>query len=60
VESLLAEDRLGVNLCDALRTRRVLPVEMASVDPQLPTLRNLNTREDYLVALAEAGFSIEI
>ena len=61
VESLLAEDRLGVvYLCDALRTRRVLPAEMASVDPQLATLRNLNTREDYLAALAEAGFWAEI
>jgi hypothetical protein len=28
-----------------------------SVDPQLLTLRNLNTREDYLAALAEAGLA---
>jgi hypothetical protein len=28
---------------------------MASADPQLLTLRNLNTREDYLDALAQAG-----
>jgi molybdopterin-guanine dinucleotide biosynthesis protein A len=56
VEGLLAEDRLRpVFLFDAVRTRRVLPEEMISVDPQLRTLRNLNTREDYLAALAEAG-----
>jgi hypothetical protein len=29
---------------------------MVSVDPELRTLRNLNTREDYLAALGEAGF----
>jgi len=56
VESLLAQDRLRpVYLFDAVRTRRVHPMDMLSVDPQLRTLRNLNTREDYLAALAEAG-----
>ena len=56
IESLLAKDKLRpVFLFDAVRTRRVLPEEMVSVDPQLRTLRNLNTREDYLAALSEAG-----
>lgn len=56
VESLLAQDRLRpVFLFDAVRTRRVKPEEMVVVDPQLRTLRNLNTREDYLAALADAG-----
>jgi molybdenum cofactor guanylyltransferase len=56
VESLLAADRLRpVFLFDAVRTRRVLPAEMVPVDPELRTLRNLNTREDYLAALADAG-----
>jgi molybdenum cofactor guanylyltransferase len=55
VESLLAADRLRpVFLFDAVRTRRVKPDEMAVVDPELKTLRNLNTREDYLAALAAA------
>ena len=58
VESLLAENRLRpVFLFDAVRTRRVKPEEMVAVDPELRTLRNLNTREDYLAALAEADFS---
>jgi molybdopterin-guanine dinucleotide biosynthesis protein A len=58
VEALLAADRLRpVFLFDAVRTRRVRPEEMISVDPQLHTLRNLNTREDYVAALSEAGFS---
>jgi molybdopterin-guanine dinucleotide biosynthesis protein A len=58
VEALLAEHRLRpVFLFDAVRTRRVLPEEMISVDPPLRTLRNLNTREDYLSALSEAGLS---
>jgi len=44
-----------VFLFDAVSTRRVRPDEMVAVDPQLRTLRNLNTREDYLAALSEAG-----
>ena len=57
VEALLEKDRLRpVFLFDAVRTRRVRPEEMLAVDPQLRTLRNLNTREDYLAALSEAGY----
>jgi molybdopterin-guanine dinucleotide biosynthesis protein A len=60
VELLLAKDRLRpVFLFDAVRTRRVRPEEMVSVDRELRTLRNLNTREDYLEALSEAGLSPE-
>jgi molybdenum cofactor guanylyltransferase len=56
IEALLEQERLRpVFLFDAVRTRRVRPDEMLSVDPQLRTLRNLNTREDYQAALAEAG-----
>jgi molybdopterin-guanine dinucleotide biosynthesis protein A len=56
VESLLAHDRLRpVFLFDAVRTRRVQPAEMIAADPELQTLRNLNTREEYLEALAIAG-----
>ena len=52
VESLLAHDRLRpVFLFEAVRTRRVRPEEMTVVDPELRTLRNLNTHEDYLAAL---------
>jgi molybdenum cofactor guanylyltransferase len=58
VEALLAQDRLRpVFLFDAVRTRRVRPGEMMSADPQLLTLRNLNTREDYLEALKLAGLA---
>ena len=56
VESLLANDRLRpVFLFDAARTRRIKPEEMTVVDPELRTLRNLNTPEDYRAALADAG-----
>jgi molybdenum cofactor guanylyltransferase len=56
VESLLAQDKLRpVFLFDAMRTRRVQPAEMMSVDPDLRTLRNLNTPEDYRIALSDAG-----
>jgi molybdopterin-guanine dinucleotide biosynthesis protein A len=58
VEALLAEDRLRpVFLFDTVRTRRVQPAEMIAVDPELLTLRNLNTREDYLDALSGAGLA---
>jgi molybdopterin-guanine dinucleotide biosynthesis protein A len=54
VESLLAQDRLRpVFLFDAVHTRRVSPDEMRVADPDLRTLRNLNTREDYETALAD-------
>ena len=56
VESLLAQDRLRpIFLFDAVRTRRVSPDEMRVADPDLRTLRNLNTREDYEAALVVAG-----
>jgi molybdenum cofactor guanylyltransferase len=56
VASLLAADRLRpVFLFDAVRTRKVKPEEMIVVDPQLRTLRNLNTPDDYRAALADAG-----
>jgi molybdopterin-guanine dinucleotide biosynthesis protein A len=58
VDALLAADRLRpVFLFDAVKTRRVQPAEMTAADPELLTLRNLNTREDYLEALAIAGLS---
>jgi molybdopterin-guanine dinucleotide biosynthesis protein A len=57
IDALLAQDRLRpAFLFDAVRTRRVKPEEMTAADPELRTLRNLNTREDYSAALAEAGF----
>jgi molybdopterin-guanine dinucleotide biosynthesis protein A len=55
VEELLAQDRLRpIFLFDSVNTRRIGPREMTA-DPGLRTLQNLNTREDYEQALAEAG-----
>ena len=55
IEELLATDRLRpAFLFDAVTTRRVRPEEMTA-DPDLRTLRNLNTPEDYQRALADAG-----
>jgi molybdopterin-guanine dinucleotide biosynthesis protein A len=55
VEGLLAQDRLRpVFLFDAVDTRRVRPEEITS-DPDLRTLRNLNTPADYQQALRDAG-----
>lgn len=54
VEDLLAHNRLRpVFLFEAVKTRRVKPEEIKA-DPELRTLRNLNTREDYEKALLAA------
>lgn len=59
VEALLAADRLRpVFLFEAVRTRRIKPEEMRAVDPELRTLRNLNTQQDYRAALADAGIPL--
>jgi molybdopterin-guanine dinucleotide biosynthesis protein A len=56
-EALLADDQLRVShLFRRVNTRRVPTFEMIGVDPELHTLRNLNTKEDYLAALATAGY----
>ncbi len=53
VEDLLAHDRLRpVFLFERVRTRRVRPDEITA-DPDLVTLRNLNTPEEYSEALAK-------
>jgi molybdenum cofactor guanylyltransferase len=54
VEHLLAADRLRpVFLYERVRTRRVAPAELTT-DPQLRTLRNVNTPEEHHRALADA------
>lgn len=58
MESLLSADRLRpVFLFEAVATRRVRAEELVGVDPQLRTLRNCNHPEEYLAALAEAGYT---
>jgi molybdopterin-guanine dinucleotide biosynthesis protein A len=57
VEELLANNRLRpAFLFEAVKTRRIRPEQMTA-DPELRTLRNLNTREDYEQALADADLS---
>lgn len=58
IADLLDADRLRpIFLYEKVATRRV-PVELLrGVDPRLETLSNLNRPEDYLAALAQAGFS---
>ena len=58
--ALLAADRLRpVFLREQVATRIVRAQEMQSIDPELRTLRNLNTPEDYLAGLAELDFTTE-
>lgn len=57
VEELLAGNRLRpVFLFDMVKTRRVRPDEITA-DPELRTLRNLNTRADFEQALVDAGIT---
>jgi molybdenum cofactor guanylyltransferase len=58
IQELLDADRLRPRfLFDEVRTREVPIDDLRSVDPQLSTLENLNHRENYLNALAAAGFA---
>jgi molybdopterin-guanine dinucleotide biosynthesis protein A len=58
IEALLAENRLRpVFLFEAVRTRRIQRAELSAVDPELKTLRNVNTRDEYLAALTTAGLA---
>jgi molybdopterin-guanine dinucleotide biosynthesis protein A len=55
VEELLRQDRLRpVFLFEAAATRVVTAPELADVDPEFQTLRNLNTPEEYEAALRES------
>jgi molybdenum cofactor guanylyltransferase len=55
VERLLKENRLrAVCLFEEVPTRIVTAAELADVDPDFQTLRNLNTPEEYETALREA------
>jgi molybdopterin-guanine dinucleotide biosynthesis protein A len=57
IEALLAEGRLRpAFLVETLEALRVDADAMRAVDPDLATLRNLNTPEDYRQALIDAGF----
>lgn len=58
VSRLLAEDRLRpVFLMESLSCRVVTEVELRAIDPDLRTLWNLNTPEDYALALRAAGLA---
>lgn len=60
VTRLLADDRLRpVFLMESLPCRVVTEDELRAIDPELRTLWNLNTLEDYEQALRTAGFSAE-
>jgi molybdopterin-guanine dinucleotide biosynthesis protein A len=58
VEDFLATERLSPRLlADCAATRRISEAELREVDPRLDTLKNLNEPQDYLAALAQAGFA---
>lgn len=59
VEDLLANDRLRpMFLFDQISTRTVSARELDDIDPQLQSLQNLNSPEEYKAALAKAGFAL--
>lgn len=56
IEGLLREDRLRpISLIDAVATRVVHEGELRVVDPELQTVRNLNSPDDYARAVRDAG-----
>jgi len=58
IEALLAAGRMRpVYLYESVPPRELTAAELSAVDPDLSTLVNLNRPEDYLAALATAGFS---
>ena len=60
IEALLREDRLRpFFLIETVRTRVVEAEELRSADPAMRTLRNLNSPEDYRIALAESGLAAD-
>jgi molybdenum cofactor guanylyltransferase len=58
VDQLLASNRLSLrDLLDQIAVHFVPAEELRQVDPDLLSLRNLNTPADYHAALATAGFA---
>jgi molybdopterin-guanine dinucleotide biosynthesis protein A len=58
VRSLREQGRSRLlDLVDVARTREVGADELRAVDPDLATLRNVNTPDEYRAALTQAGFS---
>lgn len=58
IEALIAAERWRpVFLIEAVPTRIVEAGELFDIDPSLDTLKNLNQPDDYLNALAAAGFT---
>jgi len=57
VEQMLLDDQRTTHaLFDRVDTRWIEEAELRNFDPQLVSLRNVNTRDDYQAALIEAGF----
>jgi molybdopterin-guanine dinucleotide biosynthesis protein A len=52
---LAASQRSLTHLCSAVRTRVVTAAELADVDPDLWSLRNVNTPAEYAAVVREAG-----
>jgi molybdopterin-guanine dinucleotide biosynthesis protein A len=59
IADLLAHDQLRpVFLFDRVRTVRVPVEQLATIDPALQTLANLNHAADYIAAVSSAGYQV--
>lgn len=57
IRELIAAHRLRpIFLCEMSRTHEIDVAELRAVDPELGSLRNINTPSDYAAALRDAGF----
>ena len=60
LDRLLGADRLRLGAIVAeVRTRLITADELRPIDPQLATLRNVNSPDDYRAALSAAGFAAD-
>ncbi|MBI3861310.1 MAG: molybdenum cofactor guanylyltransferase [Planctomycetia bacterium] len=56
-EQISKEERRLLSLLDHCRSRVIEVAELHDVDPELQSLRNINSPDDYARALREAGFA---
>lgn len=58
IEELLRMDKLRpAHLLDRVHTRRVTAKELSAADPELSSLTNVNSPDEYRAALVRAGFT---
>ncbi len=58
IDRLLSTGARPLSLFDLVPARRIEAAELHDIDPSLQTLRNINTPDEYIQALADAGLLV--